>query len=287
MEIATPVKSFVQLVSGHSGQIIRRKALGVFIFLLVGILIVARSRFLRQSQPTLRDASLPGQARQMPLNSSALPSSSASTAVATETDRADTDELVPASWKRWRSAEYGFEIVYPGDWMFDASFEDNIGKPPSGKQAPAFAGDTRNLFDLEFDGPQQSHEGGGSFDDGVVINVRITGTAASIEDWGIAPGRPPYLVHSTLSDWVKLQSSPFSGDEAKKVAINTNRFTGEIELACSGTNPCVLWGEAGGAYRQLPSGRVLFISWNRMAGGNDCPYQKYFLPMLSSVKLLE
>jgi hypothetical protein len=94
-------------------------------------------------------------------------------------------------------------------------------------------------------------------------------------------------VNSSLSDWVKLQSSPFSDDEVKKVAIDMNGFTGEIEVACSGSNTCVPWGEAGGAYRQLPDGRVLFISWNRMAGGNDCPYQKYFLPILSSVRLLK
>jgi hypothetical protein len=33
--------------------------------------------------------------------------------------------------------------------------------------------------------------------------------------------------------------------------------------------------------------RVLFISWEREAGSNDFSYQKYFLPMLSSFKLLK
>jgi hypothetical protein len=43
----------------------------------------------------------------------------------------------------------------------------------------------------------------------------------------------------------------------------------------------------GGAYRTLPSGRVLLISWEREAGSNDFSYQKYFVPMLSSFKLLK
>jgi hypothetical protein len=34
-------------------------------------------------------------------------------------------------------------------------------------------------------------------------------------------------------------------------------------------------------------GRVLLVSWGREAGGNDFSYQKYFLPMLSSFKLLK
>lgn len=189
-------------------------------------------------------------------------------------------------WKRYRSSDYGFEIAYPADWEFDDSAEDNYGKPPSGKRLPAYAGETRNLFSLEMDGPTQSHEGGGYFEDGAIITVRITGTSGSVEDWNILPNRPWYLLRSTPSDWVKLHSSPFSGDGVEKIAINTNGFTGVMEVACNGAKPCKTFGEAGGAYRTLASGRVLLVSWEREAGGNDFSYQKYFLPMLSRFKSL-
>ena len=104
-----------------------------------------------------------------------------------------------SNWKRYRNSEYGFEIAYPADWEFDANYEDNYGKPPSGGQRPAYDGETRNLFGLEMDGPTQSHEGGGSFDDGAIIDVRITGTSGSVEDWNITPDRPWYLLHSAAT----------------------------------------------------------------------------------------
>jgi hypothetical protein len=97
-----------------------------------------------------------------------------------------------------------------------------------------------------------------------------------VEDWNIRPDRPWYLLQSTPSDWVKLHSSPFSGDGVAKVAINTNGFTGAIEVACNGSSPCKPVGEAGGVYRTLASGRVLLVSWERESGGNDFSYQKYF-----------
>jgi hypothetical protein len=137
------------------------------------------------------------------------------------------------------------------------------------------------------DGPDQSHEGGGSFDDGAVISVRITGTSGVIEDWNIKPGGPWYLLQSTPSDWVKLHTSLGPGDGLKRVAVDTNEFKGEVAVVCTGSNPCVLFEEEGAAYRTLPSGRVLLVSWDRMAGANDFSYQKYFLPMLSSFRLLK
>ena len=76
-----------------------------------------------------------------------------------------------SNWKRYRNSEYGFEIAYPADWEFDANYEDNYGKPPSGNRPAAYAGETRNLFDLEMDCPDQSHEGGGYFEDGAIISV--------------------------------------------------------------------------------------------------------------------
>lgn len=192
-----------------------------------------------------------------------------------------------SNWKRYRNSEYGFEIAYPANWDFDDGYQNNYGKPPSAGQRPAYAGETRNLFGLEMDGPEQSHEGGGSFDDGAIIDVRITGTSGTIEDWNIRANSPWYLLQSTSSDWVKLHSSPYGGDGVERVAINTNGFTGAIEVACNGSNPCKIFGEAGAAWRTLPSGRVLLVSWDRMAGGNDFSYQKYFLPMLSSFKSLK
>jgi hypothetical protein len=189
--------------------------------------------------------------------------------------------------KRYRNSEYGFEIAYPADWEFDASYQDNYGKTPSGGQRPAYAGETRTLFGLEMDGPTQSHEGGGSFDDGAIIDVRITGTSGVIEDWNIKPGGPWYLLPSTPSDWVKLHTSLSLGDGLKRVAVDTNEFKGEVAVVCTGSNPCELVEEEGAAYRTLPSGRLLLVSWDREAGGNDFSYQKYFLPMLSSFKLLK
>jgi hypothetical protein len=192
-----------------------------------------------------------------------------------------------SSWKHYRNSEYGFEIAYPTDWEFVAGDADNYGKRPSDGQHPAHAGETRGLFGLEMDGPTQSQEGGGSFDDGAIVDVRITGISGVIEDWNIKPGGSWYLRQSTPSDWVKLQTSIGAGDRLKKVAVDTNEFKGEVAVVCIGKNPCKIFEEVGGAYRTLPSGRVLFVSWDREAGGNDFSYQKYFLPTLSSFKMLK
>jgi len=188
-----------------------------------------------------------------------------------------------SSWKHYRNSEYGFDIAYPTDWKFVATFVDNSDKTPSGGQHPAYAGETRSLFGLEMDGPTQSQEGGGSFDDGAIIDVRITGTSGTVEDWNIKPGGR----QSAPSDWVKLQTSIGPGDGLKRVAVDTNEFKGEVAVVCIGSNPCKTFEEVGGAYRTLPSGRVLLVSWDREAGGNDFSYQKFLLPMLSSFKLLK
>ena len=92
------------------------------------------------------------------------------------------------NWKPYRNSGYGFEIAYPADWEFDTSYQDNYGKRPSDGQRPAYAGETRSLFGLEMDGPTQSQEGGGSFDDGAIIEVQITGTSGTVENWNIKPG---------------------------------------------------------------------------------------------------
>jgi hypothetical protein len=191
-----------------------------------------------------------------------------------------------SGWTRYRSSEYGFEIAYPAKWEFDASYQDNYGKRPSDGQPPGYAGETRSLFGLEMDGPTQSQEGGGSFDDGAIIDVRITGTSGTVEDWNIKSGGTWYLLQSAPSDWVKLHTSIGPGDGLKREVVDTNGFTGTIQVVCTGSNPCKPFEEEGAAYRTLPSGRVLLVSWDRETGGNDFSYQKYFLPMLSSFKLL-
>lgn len=190
-------------------------------------------------------------------------------------------------WKRYLSSEYGFEMSYPAHWQFDSGYQNNYGKPPAPGQRPAYAGETRSLFGLEMDGPTQSEDGGGSFDDGAIIEVEITGTSGTVEDWNMKPGGSWYLVQSAPSDWVKAQTSLGAGDGLKTVAVDANGFTGTIKIVCIGTNPCKPFEEEGAAYRTLPSGRVLLVSWDRETGSNDFCYQKYLLPMLSSFKLLK
>lgn len=190
-----------------------------------------------------------------------------------------------SSWKRYDSSEYGFEISYPPDWLLVDSYENNYGKPPSGHGSPAYAGETRTLFGLERDGPDQSHDGGGDFSDGAMIDVQITGTTGNVEDWS---GPDPWTLRSsTPADWMKLNSSLLGdGGGARTLAIDTNGFKGAVHVVCTGSNPCELLAEEGGAYRMLPSGRVLLIGWKRFLGRNDFSYQKYLLPMLASFRPL-
>ncbi|HTR48538.1 MAG TPA: hypothetical protein VMM16_14245 [Verrucomicrobiae bacterium] len=192
-----------------------------------------------------------------------------------------------SSWKHYRNSEYGFEIAYPTHWEFDANYVDNYGKTPPVGQRPAYAGETRTLFGLEMDGPSQSKDGGGSFDDGVIVVVQITGASGTVEDWNMKPGGQWYLRQSAPSDWVKLHTSSGPGAGLKRVAVDANGFTGAIQVVCMESNPCKPFEELGAAYRTLPSGRVLLVSWDREAGGNDFSCQKYFLPMLSSFKMLK
>ena len=191
------------------------------------------------------------------------------------------------SWKHYLSSEYGLEISYPANWQFIPGNQNDDGKPPSPGQHPAYAGETRDLFGLEKEGPTQSEDGGGSFDDGAIVKVQITGTSGTVEDWNMKHGSQWYLRQSAPSDWVKLHTSSGPGDGLKRVAVDANGFTGVVQVVCIGSNPCKPFEELGAAYRTLPSGRVLLVSWDREAGGNDFSYQKYFLPMLSSFKLLK
>lgn len=273
---------------------VRRILLGLFAAVVAGALFFVRaylvrprsteqtaiSSQLRQSLPTVSD-SLKVESRGAPFSGRSEPISAAS-----EADRRARGAQPSSSWKQYDNSEYGFEISYPADWEFDSNYENNYNKPPSGHGRPAYAGETRTLFGLEMDGPDQSHEGGGEFSDGAIIDVQITGTSGKIESWNIARDRPWYLLSSAPADWVKLNSSLLGGDNSQTVSIDTNGFKGAVHVACSGSNPCLLFGEEGGVYQALPSGRVLLISWERMVGRNDFSYQKYFLPMLSSFRLV-
>ena len=192
-----------------------------------------------------------------------------------------------SNWKHYRNSEYSFEIAYPTHWEFDANYVDNYGKTPPVGQRPAYAGETRTLFGLEMDGPSQSKDGGGSFDDGVIVVVQITGASGTVEDWNMKPGGQWYLRQSAPSDWVKLHTSSGPGAGLKRVAVDANGFTGAIQVVCMESNPCKPFEELGAAYRTLPSGRVLLVSWDREAGDNDFSYEKYFLAMLSTFKLLK
>jgi hypothetical protein len=170
--------------------------------------------------------------------------------------------------------------------MFDSDYEDNKGKQPSGKRASAYAGETRSLFRLEMDGADQSQEGGGEFSDGAIVTVKVTGSNAVYESWTIKPGNQWILITWTLEKWLQVQSTLFGGNHIEKAALETNGFTGIVEIAHDDSNPEKIWGEAGGAYRLLPSGRALLVEWNRMNVANDFSYQNYLQPMLSSFKLL-
>lgn len=278
----------------------RRVAYVLSVSLVLLALFVARGAMLRrqrsatpvdpainQRQPTSRGVTQP------PADDSSSQQREPLDTVS-ETDPQSAPAQSDSPWKSYASSEYGFEIKYPANWAFDARYENNYRKPPSGHGRPAYAGETRTLFDLEMDGPGQSQEGGGDFEDGAIIGAQITGTAGVVENWNMTRDRParPYLQTSTPADWVKLHTSVFSGDRVESVAIDTNGFKGAIQVACNGTDPCKVFGESGGAYRLLPGGRVLLVSWERAAypengqGSNDFSYQKYFLSLLSSFRLL-
>jgi len=207
---------------------------------------------------------------------------------ASEVDLPEQRPQGPGSWKPYDSSEYGFEISYPADWEFNANYENNYGKPPLGHGPPEYAGETRALFGLEMDGPDQPQGGGGDFGDGAIIQVQVTGAGGNVEDWNMRRDNSWYLRTSTPADWVKDTSSRLSddGNGAETVALDTNGFKGAIHLVCTGSNPCQPFGEEGAAYRILPSGRVLLIGWNRIISSNDFSYQKYLLPMLASFRLL-
>ncbi len=278
----------------------RQTVAGLLILLLAllfaTVLLVVRARIWRSPKAAGRIPATPAQPAPQATqdgsrdqsaepNPASLPVSNVATSPTLEDNSQILTAKTPAGWKNYVNSQYGFEIAYPADWQLNVRYEDNYGKPPSGNRRAAYAGETRNLLNLEMDGPSQSLEAGGDFADGAIVTMRITGTSAIVEDWNIRQDHSWYLVNSSPSDWVKLESSSFGGDKVEKVPVDTNGFTGAIEVACNGYNPCAIFGEAGGAYRVLPSGRALLVSWERMNIANDLSYQKYFLPMLSSFRL--
>jgi hypothetical protein len=271
---------------------VTQKAIAVVLLLLaIGLLLlwpkVSHIRSTTQAAPAQSASRLVEQNSEEPLRAApGTPSSNAGIDSAIEADSSSVSPEV-SGWKTFLSNEYNFEVAYPANWSLNTNYDNNYGQPPSGNRPAGYAGETRTLMRFEIEGPTQDQEGGGDFSDGAIITARVTGTKAVVEDWTISPGKPWSLLSSTLSEWVALESSPFSGDKVEKIPITTNDFTGVVETSCNGSDPCKLWGEAGGAYRILPSGRAVLISWERMNPEdtpNDFSYQKYFLPLLASFK---
>lgn len=284
----------------------RRSIAGLFVVLLVVSLVLTRARDWRSPKPTTQvgvvftqpavpqpqtqtnatrnEAKGPSAVLNAGVQPNATPStltSSASTVASEPAPRATA-----SGWKTYSSSEYGFEIQYPTEWSYKDNYEQNYGKAPSGKRQSGYAGETRNLFDLEMDGADQPDEGGGDFEDGAVVVVKITGTSGIVESWTLTSTRPWYLITSTPAEWLKMEASPFGGNHVEHITLVTNGFTGLIEVAHDDSNPEKIWGEAGGGYRIFPDGRVLLVSWERMNIANSLSYQSYFLPILASFKLL-
>lgn len=276
--LAAPLRSqyyelreeFVQADFGLPWLIIRRVALALSVPVVIIALLAARVEILRRRQPITHVTQATSQPPLTSLSATQAPEDGGSSRpsepldVASKADPASVPAQSDSSWKSYTSSEYGFEIKYPADWEFSASYENNYGKPPSGHGPPAYAGETCTLFDLELDGPDQPQDGGGDFEDGAIIEVQITGTSGVVENWNITRDRPvhQYVETTTPADWVKLHTSVFSGD-VENIAVDTNGFKGAIQVACNGTDTCKVFGEEGGAYRLLPSGRLLLISWER------------------------
>lgn len=281
-----------QVGFGLPSLMIRRVALAVSVCLVIVALFIARGEILRRRQLVTQATQAISQPSSTSLTVAQAPADGGTPQPSEQPDAASEADSPSAAaetgspWKSYTSSEYGFEISYPADWRFFANYVNNYGKPPLAPPgSPEYAGETRTLFAMEMEGPSQSREGGGDFSDGAIIDVQITGTSGNVESWTFPQGRWS-LKTSTPADWVKQHSSLRAGDQSEIVAIDTNGFQGGIHLVCAGTNPCDPSGEEGGAYRTLPSGRVLLIGWNRMVGENDFSYQKYLLPMLSSFRLL-
>lgn len=286
----------------------RKSIAGLFVVLLAVSLVLTRARVWRSPKPTTQvrvvftqpavvqpqtqtnatenDAKGPSAVLNAGVQPNATPSTSPNTSSASTVASESAPHAAASGWKTYSSSEYGFEIQYPAKWLYKDDYEQNYGKPPSGKRPSAYAGETRNLFDLEMDGPNQPDEGGGDFEDGAVVTVKITGTSGIVESFTLTPTRPWYLITSTPAEWLNMEASPFGGNHVEHITVAANGFTGLIEVAHDDSNPEKIWGEAGGGYRIFPDGRVLLVSWNRMNIANSLSYQNYFLPMLASFKLL-
>ncbi|MHB8710555.1 MAG: hypothetical protein ACYC6X_03345 [Minisyncoccota bacterium] len=192
-----------------------------------------------------------------PTTTPSTPENSSTTITISDTSTSATQLT---GWKTYVNTTYGFSIQYPADW----SIHPNA---------------LPYLFGLEKIGPKQSAGGGGSFDDGAIIGTEITGTDGKEVQMTNTPQSP--------DEWVKSEYEPIAGDKTQDIPISSNGFIGTVRLAFNNPDLTTPWGEAGGVYKVLPSGRVLLISWERMNIANDFSCQKYLLPMLSSFKLLK
>jgi hypothetical protein len=185
----------------------------------------------------------------------------------------------PSNWKLFVSTRFDFEILYPGDWRFNSAHGGGLAANDSG-----YAGQLENLFDLEKDGPAQAEEWG-DFIDGALVAVQITSTTPHIG--GTSPGVRDRAksASTTLEQWVENQVSLVGADKVEDAPISTNGFIGSVRVVYNRPDSSKPWGEAGGAYRIIPNGRAVLVSWQRMNVSNDISYQNYLIPMLSSFKL--
>ncbi len=95
----------------------------------------------------------------------------------------------------------------------------------------------------------------------------------------------PAMSAAALAKWLDQKSSVLGGDTSL-IALSQNGFVIRVLVARNSQHRRP-WGETGGAYRQLPGGRVVLITWTRWNddGENDFSYRRYLLPLLSSFQL--
>jgi hypothetical protein len=156
-----------------------------------------------------------------------------------------TAPVSTADWKTFTSMKYGFSIKYPTDWEF-INEENQTSTNPE-----------KQIFDLNSPGA-----GGCALTNGSVLSFTISDVLSDYIKENTDPNKSPYAL-SPGSIFDAFNQYNFSG-----VMISDKTYPSETI----------------NAYRQLPNGKYLFFRWDH-AGDNDYSYQRYLLPMLSSIKV--